>query len=140
TVWVLFLVGIPHTIDIPLARELLRKSIPFILYGVLGVIYYRLDTVLLSLMASAAVVGWYGAGYRIFDTLVFLPSLVISAVMYPVFSKLSAHSVHELKIAVEKSMNFLLFCGIPIAAGLIVAAPEIIGFLYHRPEFVNSIP
>lgn len=133
-------VGIPLTIDFALIRRLLRTSIPFLVYGVLGVIYYRIDTVLLSLMENTAIVGWYGAGYRIFDTLIFLPSLVISAIMYPVFAKLSVHSEAHLKIAVEKSMNFLLFFGIPIAIGSIVAAPNIIGFLYHRSEFTNAIP
>jgi hypothetical protein len=119
---------------------LLRKSIPFFVYGVLGVIYYRIDTIMLSLMTSTAVVGWYGAGYRIFDTLVFLPSLVISAIMYPVFSQLSAHSQSDLKIAIEKSLNFLLFCCIPISTGLIIAAPNLVGFLYHRSDFINAIP
>lgn len=138
--WAVRKVGIRLALDKTLMRELLRTSIPFLASGVLGVIYYRLDTVLLSFMASTAVVGLYGASYRIFDTLVFLPSLVISAVMYPVFSKLSMHSLPELRVAVEKSMNFLLFCGMPITTGLIVAAPAIIGFLYHRPEFVGSIP
>jgi O-antigen/teichoic acid export membrane protein len=42
-------------------------------------------------------------------------------------------------VAIEKSMNFLLFCGIPMATVLIVAAPNIIGFLYHRAEFTNSV-
>jgi O-antigen/teichoic acid export membrane protein len=139
TAWVLRLVGIPFAVDIPLARELLRKSIPFILYGIIGVIYYRLDTILLSLMADGQVVGSYGAGYRIFDTLVFLPSLVISAIMYPVFSKLSAHSHSELKLAVEKSLNFLLLCGIAISGGLIAAAPSLVKFLYDRAEFSNTI-
>ncbi len=140
TVWVLRLIGVPTGIDPTLIRELVRKSIPFLVYGVLGVIYYRIDTVFLSLVASAAVVGWYGAGYRLFDTLVFLPSLIISAIMYPIFSQLSAHSEKDLKIAVEKSMNFLLFCGIPIAVALCVAAPNIIGFLYHRAEFIHAVP
>lgn len=140
TLWVLRLVGIPCTFDIPLGRMLLRKSVPFILYNVLGVIYYRIDTVLLSLLTSTAVVGWYGAAYRIFDTLVFLPGLVIGPIMYPVFSQLSEHSQAELKVAVEKSLNFLLFCGIPISAGLIVAAPNVVGFLYHRSDFINTIP
>ena len=138
--WAFRRVGIRLHVDKTLLRKLLRTSIPFLVSGVLGVIYYRLDTVLLSFMANTAVVGWYGASYRIFDTLVFLPSLVISAVMYPVFSKLSTHSLTELRVAVEKSMNFLLFCGMPITVGLVVAAPDIIGFLYHRPEFVHSVP
>ncbi len=140
SIWVVYLVGVPISFNLALIRELMRKSIPFIVYGVLGVIYYRVDTIILSLMASAAVVGWYGAGYRLFDTLVFLPSLVIGAIMYPIFSKLSTHSETDLRVAVEKSMNFLLFCGIPIAVGLVVAAPNIIGFLYHRAEFDPAIP
>jgi O-antigen/teichoic acid export membrane protein len=60
--------------------------------------------------------------------------------MYPVFSKLSANSQPALKMAVEKCMNFLLICAIPIAALLIVAAPNIVGFIYHRAEFANTIP
>lgn len=132
--------GFSFKLDQALIRELLRSSIPFLTYGVLGVIYYRLDTVLLSLMTSSAVVGWYGAGYRLFDTLIFLPSLVIGAIMYPVFSKLSLSAEKELKVAVEKSMNFLVYCSLPIATMLIVTAPNIIGLLYHQKEFLNTIP
>lgn len=133
-------IGFSFTIDWHLTRKLIRNSIPFLTYGVLGVIYYRLDTILLSFMTNDAVIGWYGGAYRLFDTLVFLPSLVISAIMYPVFSKLSVSSETDLKVAIEKSLNFLLFCGLPIATALIVAAPNIIAFLYHRSDFSNSIP
>ncbi len=138
--WFVRLVGSRLSFNLALARDLVKTSIPFLTYGVLGVIYYRLDTVLLSLYASAAVVGWYGASYRLFDTLVFLPNLVIIAIMYPVFSKLSISSESDLKVAIEKAMNFLLFCGIPIAVAMVAAAPNIIGFLYHRAEFDPSVP
>jgi O-antigen/teichoic acid export membrane protein/acetyltransferase-like isoleucine patch superfamily enzyme len=139
-VWFCRLVGTRFVLDVALMRGLMRTSLPFLTYGVLGVIYYRIDTVLLSLFSSAAVVGWYGAGYRLFDSLVFLPNLVIVTIMYPVFSKLSVSSVTSLKFAIEKSTNFLLVCGIPIAVGMSVAAPAIIGFLYHRTEFEHSVP
>lgn len=139
-IWFFHLTGISFIIDTTLIRGLLRTSIPFIVYGMMGVMYYRLDTVLLSLMTNSAVVGWYGAGYRLFDTLVFLPSLVIATIMYPVFSKLSLASEAKMKLAVEKTMNFLLFCGIPTATLMIIAAPNIIGFLYHRTEFDNTVP
>ena len=138
-IWFFRLVGSRLSVDLTFIRELLRTSIPFLIYGVLGVIYYRLDTVLLSLFSNAAVVGWYGAAYRLFDTMVFLPNLVIMAIMYPVFSKLSTTSEDSLKLAIEKTMNFLLFCGLPIAGAMIAAAPNIIGFLYHRAEFIPSV-
>ncbi len=134
------LVGTGFNIDMTLIRNLVRTSIPFLTYGAIGVIYYRIDTVLLSLMTNDTVVGWYGAGYRLFDTLVFLPGLVISAIMYPVYAKLSVSSERDLKVAIEKSLNFLLICGIPIATLLLVAAPDIIQFLYNRVEFYHAIP
>ena len=138
--WFFRLVGLHFAFDSNLIRHLLRTSIPFLIYGILGVIYYRIDTFLLSLMTNTAVIGWYGAGYRLFDTMVFLPGLIVGTIMYPVFSKLSSSSEETLKLAIAKSMNFLLFCGIPIATVLIVAAPNIIGFLYHNPEFLHTIP
>lgn len=139
-IWFFRLVGVSFTLEGSFMRELIRTSIPFLTYGVLGVIYYRIDTVILSLEATTRVVGWYGAAYRLFDTLIFLPSLVISAVMYPVFSKLSITSEANLKTAIEKTTNFLLFCSIPITCMLIVAAPTIIGFLYHNKQFIPSVP
>src|SRR6266487_1476699 len=138
--WFMKLTPVNLSVNWVLIRELMRASIPFMIYGALAVIYFRIDTVLLSLMTNVAVVGWYGAAYRLFDTFTFLPTLVITAIMYPVFTKLSVTSESNLKLAIEKSMNFLLILGLPISIGLFVAAPEIIGFLYHRAEFNYAIP
>jgi O-antigen/teichoic acid export membrane protein len=136
------LIGVSVALDVKLLRDLVRTGIPFLIYGVLGVIYYRIDTVLLSQMTSDRVVGWYGAGYRLFDTLIFLPSLVISAIMYPVFARLtvSVEAEDELETSIEKTTNFLLFCGIPIAVALIATAPAVIAYLYHNPDFSHSVP
>jgi O-antigen/teichoic acid export membrane protein len=72
--------------------------------------------------------------------MVFLPIILIRPIIYPVFSKLSVSSQENLKQAIEKCMNFLLFLGIPISTGLIVAAPNIIHFLYRRAQFIPAIP
>lgn len=138
--WFFRMVGKRPAFDLKILIQLVRTSIPFVVYGVLGVIYYRLDTILLSLMANTAVVAWYGAGYRLFDTLLFIPNLILNAVMYPIFSKLASTSKPALKTAVEKCMNLLLICSFPIAAFMIAGAPAIIGFLYHSTDYLNSIP
>ncbi len=77
-IWFLQKVGIHFVIDPGIIRKLLHTSIPFLIYGVLGVIYYRIDTILLSLMTNTAVVGWYGAGYRLFETLTFLTGIIMT--------------------------------------------------------------
>ncbi len=138
--WFFRLVAANFAIDLALIRAIMRTNIPFQINGVLLVGYTSIDTVLLSLLTNNTVVGWYGAAQRITETMGFLPTIVITSIMYPIFSKLSIASDADLKLAIEKSMNFLLFCGIPIATVMIVAAPNIIRFLYERNEFAQSIP
>ncbi len=138
--WFFRLVGRRFIFDAALIRRIVRTNIPFLIYGVLMISYYRIDTVLLSFMANSDVIGWYGAGTRIIETLNFLPNIVIMTIMYPIFARLSTNADDELKVAIEKSTNFLLFCGIPICMLLIVTASNIIGFLYARTEFDHTIP
>ncbi len=138
--WFFRLVGIRVRFHVAHARALLVSGLPFLVYGVLGVIYYRIDTVLLSQMTSTAVVGWYGAAYRLFDTLCFIPNIFTVVILYPVFARYSVTSPTGLRVAAEKTMNYLLFLAIPIATGLICGAPAIIGFLYHNADFAGSVP
>jgi O-antigen/teichoic acid export membrane protein len=139
-IWFYRLVGTQFIFDPALIHEIISMNIPFLIYAVLVAGYTNIDTVLLSVMTNSSVVGWYGGATRILDSLNFLPNIVITTIMYPVFSKLSITSDDGLKVAVEKSVNFLLFFSIPIATGLIIAAPNITAFLYHRSDFTHSIP
>jgi O-antigen/teichoic acid export membrane protein len=132
------LVGISLAIDLTLVKELLRTNLPFLLYGVIGTLYYRVDVILLAAMTSDQVVGWYGASYRLFDTLGFVPALMFTLI-YPIVSKMAVGSENGMKVAAEKLVNFTLFTGLPIATMLIVAAAPIMHFLYHRPEFDHGI-
>jgi O-antigen/teichoic acid export membrane protein len=138
-VWLFKQVGIGLIVDKTLIHHLIKTSVPFVIYGVLGIIYYRIDAILLSLMTSVNVVGWYGAGYRLFDTLTFLSGIIMT-VTYPVLIKLASSSDDGLKIGIEKTMNTIFFCSIPIAGFMLFAAPYIVGYLYHRPEFAHTIP
>lgn len=138
-IWYFRLVGISFVIDPKLIGKLVRTDFPFLISSVLMVGSANIDTVLISLMQNSTVVGLYGAAARIADAMYFLPSILMMMVMYPIISKLATTSDAQLKLALEKSMNFLLFCGMPIATLLIVAAPNIIGFLYGS-GFTGAVP
>jgi O-antigen/teichoic acid export membrane protein len=138
-IWYLRIVGTSFVIDPKLIGEILRTNIPFLFSGLLIVGYTSIDTVLLSLMLNSTVVGLYGAAARLTDAMTFLPNVVIAVVMYPIFSKLANTSDSDLKLVLEKSMNFMIFCGMPITILLIVAAPNIIGFLYGG-GFTGAVP
>ena len=70
--------------------------------------------------------GWYGAAYRLFDTLVFLPNIVASAILFPILSQLSAQSRPALRRAMAKGLDIILIVGMPISVGLFTLAEPII--------------
>ncbi len=119
-------------------KELLRSNLPFLVYAVIGTLYYRVDVIILTAMTNDQVVGWYGASYRLFDTLGFVPAMMF-ILLYPIVSKLAVKSEEGSKAAAEKSVNFMLFTGLPIATMLIVAAAPIMHFLYHQSDFDPGI-
>ncbi len=127
-------------LDRRIIGTLLRNALPFFAYWVLGSLYYRLDTILLSKLTGAAVLGWYGAAYRLFDTLVFLPSIIASAILFPILARLSEQSRPALRKAMSKGLDVILIVGMPISVGLFTLADPIIRFIYRQPEFVNAVP
>jgi O-antigen/teichoic acid export membrane protein len=119
---------------------LVKGALPFLLYWVLGAIYYRIDIVLLAKLTDNDTVGWYGAAYRLFDTLNFLPMIVSGVIMFPILSRLSQQSPADLRLAMEKALGVLLVIGIPICVGLFVLAEPIIALLYGSGEFDRAVP
>lgn len=127
-------------LDRAVMGTLVRSAIPFFAYWVLGSLYYRLDTILLSKLTGAAVLGWYGAAYRLFDTLVFLPNIVASAILLPILSQLSTQSRPALQRAMTRGLDTILIVGMPICVGLFTLAEPVIHLIYPMPEFVQAVP
>lgn len=121
--------------DAGAVRALVRGTPPFLLYAILGSVYYRVDTVLLSKLTGATAVGWYGAAYRLFDTMVFLPSIVSAAVMFPILAKLSLGSRDALRAAVTKGLQTISVVGVPISVGLYFVADPVIRLVYGATGF-----
>jgi len=132
------MIGIRWHWDLAVARSLIRSGMSFLAYGVLGVIYYRIDTVLLSVLTTATAIGIYGAAYRLFDTLAFVPGVLVGAIMSPILAKYSVTDTDKLKSAVERSLTAMLLCALPAAVGLTVTAPNVILLVYHRPAYAQS--
>ena len=120
-------------------KPLIVDGVPYFLWAVFGIIYYRIDAVMLSVMAPDSAVGWYGAAYRFFDILMFIPSIFAQA-LYPILSRLSKSEMGSMKNTSQKSLEFLLLAGIPISTGLIFFAGPIIQVLFGLSEFGPSVP
>lgn len=115
----------------------LKRSIPFGLFFMGGVIYFQTDTVMLSIMKDQVAVGLYQAPMRLVTTLEIIPSL-LSTAMYPAICRTYVHSREEAGIMMMKALKYMLFLGLPIAMGMTLLSKEII-FLVFGDKFMSSI-
>ena len=131
------LLGRLPRIDWHEAGRLLKQGFPYFLNSLFGIIYYRVGTVMLSLMTSDAVVGWYGAAIRLFDILMFIPS-IFSISVFPVLAR-HWEDKDALSRMTKKSIDFILLTGIPIAVGTIAFASPIINLIFGFKGYAHSV-
>lgn len=93
--------------DPTLWRDLLRAALPLAVANLFTLLYYRADTVLLSLLRPAAEVGIYGIASRLLDTAVGVAILFVSLVTPQLaarreepaaFRRLLAHGIDTVAI------------------------------------------
>ena len=125
-----------YDIDFKFCRGIIKEAIPFSLAIAFSAIYFRIDTVMLSLMQSDNVVGWYSAAYQIMEGGVMIPVSFVSAI-FPYFSKMHTNNEKHKK-AFLKAFKYLFILGFVIASFITLYADFIISFLYGV-EFLNSI-
>lgn len=123
--------------DKPTFIYLFRTAFPFALMGIITIIYFRVDSILLSLMKGDAAVGWYAAAFNFITMLMFL-SYAFCKAIFPIMSK-SFHESKEkfLKIS-QRSISLMFIVGMPIPLGMTFLADKII-LLVYGDDFTESI-
>jgi O-antigen/teichoic acid export membrane protein len=120
------------------AKTMLSDGFPYFLNAVFGVIYFRIDTVMLSLMTSDHIVGWYGAAYRFFDSLMIIPNIFTIAI-FPVLSRRWGSDPHSFPRMMQKSLDAIILAAIPMCILAFAYAPEIIHVFYGSTMYEPSI-
>lgn len=117
---------------------LIREAAPFVLTLAVGIAFFRIDVVMLSAMQGARQVGWYSAGYRLLEGLVYLPAALIST-LFPVISKLKSSSDANLVPAVSRAWEFMISLALPTAVTLILLSDGIVSLLFGD-QFLETVP
>lgn len=106
---------------------LMRAAVPLGIAGVFGIILFRVDTVILAAFEPAAVVGDYGAAYRLFEATLFL-GWSIGAAVYPVLSRLDDRKA--LATIYRGAVKLAVAATLPLAVGAAVLAEPLVELLY----------
>ena len=118
-------------------KKLLIQSYPPAISAILVLIYFKLDTIFLSVMKTSEAVGIYGLSYKILENLIFFPAMIVGLTM-PIMSKYIFTNGNKFKSVVQRTLNFLIIAFVPIAFGVIMTSDKIIGLFDDSKEFCDS--
>jgi O-antigen/teichoic acid export membrane protein len=123
-------------------REYLRHLIPEVLplgaVAILGVVYSKIDQIILSLFWGSWEVGIYGAPYKILEILVSLPVMFVGSVL-PIISKYLADHDSRFFESLQRAFDFLALMALPTVFGVFAVAPAIIR-VFAGHDFAPSAP
>jgi O-antigen/teichoic acid export membrane protein len=83
-------------------------------------------------------VGWYGAADQLFGTLLFVPTVFMTAV-FPALSRLHAGASGDLSRLMSRSFDLLLLISVPIGLGVALIANALVVLLFGD-AFAQSGP
>ena len=124
-------------LDFDFWKSTIKIALPLSMLSIFGLIYGRIDTIMLSMMEGDAVVGWYNAAYGLVHGFKLIPQLFMNA-LFPLMSSYFVSSKDLLRMIYEKSFKYLLILGLPLAVGITLLADKIVLLLYGQ-QFYPSI-
>ena len=118
----------------------LRESMPYLWVKLAMVFYLQVDTVVISLVVERdEVLGWYSIYDRLGGTLMFVPTVFVTAV-YPTLARLYGgddEAKGDHRRLAEKTFRLMLLISVPLGFGLSTIARPFIEFLFGA-EFIGA--
>ena len=121
-----------------IARYFLKIIPAFALAGIFVKIYNTADSVLLSYLDSDEAVGFFAVPAKVVYALQQIIPAAFAAVIFPAFSLYYKTSKDLLEKTFNKAFAYLTIISLPLAAGLIFLAPQIINLVW--PSYQVVIP
>jgi O-antigen/teichoic acid export membrane protein len=106
-------------------RPLLVASLPLGLALAINEIYFRADTVIISLSQPYEQVGLYALAYRILEFTLALGTIFLTTV-FPLLSEAVAHDEPRATRMIQVSTDVFLILGAPLVAGGLVLSPQLV--------------
>ena len=131
------LAQIRYRIDMEFWKDVVWKALPYGIALVLNTIYFRIGSVMLSLLRSTAEVGVYGLPMRMLEAVGIIPLYFMNAVL-PVLSRSLARKDGSHKKIIQYAFDFLVMGSAPIVAGTLVLSYPII-YLISKPEYLSNL-
>lgn len=126
-------------LDFRLWPKIILGGLPFFGWSAILVLYSQVNIPLLKALSGDTVVGWYAVANRITGIPVFLPSIVITAILPALAHERTAESLAFRALA-SRGLRMVTAVGIPACVGTVLLAPTMIPLLHFPASFIPAVP
>lgn len=112
-------------IDFSYWKKFLKESLPMGIAVIISFLYFKMDTILLSVMKSSADVGIYNAAYKVIENITFFPAMMIGLIL-PLTSRYVFTDKEKFRQISDKTFKIFLILIIPIVIGALFLSDGII--------------
>lgn len=106
-------------------KNFMKEAMPIGIGSLVVFVYFKIDTILLSVMKSSSDVGIYNAAYKILENITFFPAMIIGLIL-PIMSSTIFDNRKEFKNVSDKTFKFFVILVVPLIIGAIFLADGII--------------
>lgn len=118
-------------------KNILANTWPLVFAVILNLLYFKTDTIILSLFHSQEAVGIYSLPYKILEGLLAFPAMFVGLVM-PVLSRTASVAWGEFRQVLQRAFDALLLLGIMIVVTTYFYAGPVIDLLKGKREYLDS--
>ncbi|MFH1843178.1 MAG: flippase [bacterium] len=123
----------------PTLRWMMRLGWPLFLSTTFGILYFKIDVVMIMEFKGEIATGIYVLGHRMLDVLLIGPNLFATA-LFPALARSGADAKDDVVRLGERALRYMLFVIFPLTLLCTFVAPVIIGIFDSNGEFPHSIP
>lgn len=124
------------SIKLPILKQTIVGSLPYGLLGILGLLYFRVDAIILSYFRGSFETGVYGAAYRFLEAATLIPYAFFAS-LFPVLAKAHDLSPASVKQLYFKSLKIMVLLGTVLALAYFFILPQV--FNIFLPDYLPSV-
>ncbi|MDD2766868.1 MAG: flippase [Candidatus Moranbacteria bacterium] len=125
-------------IDVVFWKNFLRESLPMGATAIITFTYFKIDTILLSLLQSNADVGIYNVAYKVMENLIFFPAMLVGLIL-PLLSRFIYTKRKHFEEIANKTFKVFFIIVVPIVVGTWFLSDDIIRIVSGE-GFMESAP
>lgn len=125
--------------DMHLWKKILHDSWPIAISIIFNLVYFKADTLVLSLTRSQSEVGIYSAPYRILEILTAYPYLFIGLLFPLISTAWATKDTERFRRYFQHAFDFLVIAAIPLIIGTLPLAEKVMTLLAGKDFAISGI-